>query len=368
MAAKLTQNTKDEFVARYQQGENVEVLATLLCIHPKTCRKLLRDANIEIRGRTRVCTSEHRSRDTAIREDFELGLDINELSVKYKKAKPTISVIISDLYQASILERNNKVIRLHEEGLTLREIGEIVELSHGHVRNILDNTNTARLTYPHLKINESKLSTECPELFYWLGWAATDGCIVERENNYRYQLALQAGDAYIIERFSQFIEVDRFRLHTYQPKDSVIGNQIIKAGLQSCWRITNSGFQVWVDKYGIVPNKTYNFVIPQIPDEYFGHYLRGAIEGDGSIRIELSNRIFNIQLAGSLPFLEWMTSKLRYFGYTAAICLTKRNDIYGVINMQGKNNIEWLYHFCDGSNPLRLDRKWRKLDRFFSPK
>jgi hypothetical protein len=59
-------------------------------------------------------------------------------------------------------------------------------------------------------------------------------------------------------------------------------------------------------KLGVWPQKSYSVKVPKIPNEYLSHFVRGVIDGDGSIRYFKRPRspYFEIMIAsGSKDFI-----------------------------------------------------------------
>lgn len=101
-------------------------------------------------------------------------------------------------------------------------------------------------------------------------------------------------------------------------------------------------------KYHIVPNKTFTVELPEINDEYMSHFLRGCIDGDGSIGFyERKNRTVHRKIirlcSASKVFLdeinEYLYNKLGVNGYITQehngtlfqINYTKNKDLYKLI-------------------------------------
>lgn len=134
-------------------------------------------------------------------------------------------------------------------------------------------------------LNESffeHIDTE--EKAYFLGFLFADGSVVKDNENRRspmISLQLKLEDQEMVEKFKKTIKgegkiyYDK-RLHK-ETASFRFRSQIMADDLS---------------KYGIVPNKTYlTEHLPEIPQELDRHFLRGLLDGDGSIyQLSHSNR------------------------------------------------------------------------------
>tara|TARA_Y100000310_G_C20423025_1_gene687590 strand:- start:142 stop:816 length:675 start_codon:yes stop_codon:yes gene_type:complete len=70
-----------------------------------------------------------------------------------------------------------------------------------------------------------------------------------------------------------------------------------------------------IEKLGVIPNKSLCVELPDVPEEYFRHFVRGVLDGDGWISIrnrqERKHKEFSIGFAsGSFNFLEKLASMI----------------------------------------------------------
>jgi DNA-binding transcriptional regulator WhiA len=114
---------------------------------------------------------------------------------------------------------------------------------------------------------------DTPEKAYWIGMLMADGYVNRR--NY-VSLQLKIADADLIEQFGIDLNVSRKPIickkkmngkMTYQLRQTVASAKIVED----------------LKKYGVVCGKTNREVVPDIP--YLSDFLRGLIDGDGSIVI-----------------------------------------------------------------------------------
>lgn len=115
------------------------------------------------------------------------------------------------------------------------------------------------------------------ESAYWLGYLMADGCFTNNSsrNGSRLMLECKTEDREILEKFCQFLNIRKDRITSGHNGTSV------------ALSLADSNFSTSVNKYGIVKNKSHteNHVPEEIlkNDLYFLQYLKGIIDGDGTI-------------------------------------------------------------------------------------
>ena len=119
------------------------------------------------------------------------------------------------------------------------------------------------------------------EKAYLLGLLKTDGFIKKGKNGRqsRWGISLKESDKILLEQIKIIINSD------------VLLSKDCREGKESySLEITNEKMCDDLAKYEILPNKTYlltDIHLEQIPEVFQKHYLRGLLDGDGSIFIEI---------------------------------------------------------------------------------
>lgn len=114
--------------------------------------------------------------------------------------------------------------------------------------------------------NEKLMDTWTKESAWILGWVLTDGYIYEKRSPH---VVLTIKDYSVVDNIRKVFNDIRL------PKER-------RAGLYTI--MLNSRYLVnrFVE-LGVYQNKSLTVGLPQIPDEYFYHMLRGVLEGDGCL-------------------------------------------------------------------------------------
>jgi hypothetical protein len=142
-------------------------------------------------------------------------------------------------------------------------------------------------------VNEKVLLAEDATSFYLLGLWMTDGNIADQNthpNNFHLGL------------------VDRD--HMVKIRDLLCPNKPLyerkRKGGKTFYHLSmnNEACVNWLQSYGCVPRKTYTLTIRRkIPDEFLADFIRGLIDGDGSISAKQS-RVY--LCSASLKFMKQM--------------------------------------------------------------
>ncbi len=145
-----------------------------------------------------------------------------------------------------------------------------------------------------------------PELAYAVGLITTDGNLsVDRRHiqftNTEYEL---------IELFKNCLRIDNKPTIT---KPSGFGKKRV-------YRLNfgNVKFYRWLEEIGLKTNKTRSLGKLKIPDTYFADFLRGHIDGDGSVFTYIDNymvykgkrytynRLYTVFISASFEHLKWI--------------------------------------------------------------
>jgi len=110
-------------------------------------------------------------------------------------------------------------------------------------------------------------------------------------------------------------------------------------------------------KLGITPRKSLTVKFPFVPEKFLRHFIRGVIDGDGSVRYNKRERspYFEITIcSGSESFLKVMADKISKQGINATVRVNK-NGVY-ILQYSCKRGMKlakWIY----SNGPICLERK-----------
>lgn len=257
-------------------------------------------------------------------------------------------------------EELNRIITLYNNGVSLRELENITGYSRKTLSKILkehnvvikDNTINSR----KYELNEEffkKIDTK--EKAYWLGFMAADGYITSsaKQRNQRFGATLSIKDKEHLENFKNCLNA------TYEIKEYNASEGNYNSDSRFCRLLMTSQKSVdYLKQLGIVENKTLILQFPteeQVPEKYIYDYIRGYMDGDGSICF--SNNSCIIGFTGQKDFLLKIQEKLGvHTKLTTKDNMTYQFNIGG--NTQCKKILDKLYK--GSKKKTRLDRKYKK--------
>ncbi len=152
-------------------------------------------------------------------------------------------------------------------------------------------------------VNENFFDTWNEESAYILGYIFTDGNIQWNTEKVYQALTITAAakDVAHLERVRNIIGSTKPLLYAEKTK--------------SYRMIANSKqLSLKLMKIGVVPAKSLIVEFPEIPKEYLGHFIRGVVDGGGTVRYLNRKRspYFHVTVcSGSRKFLEKMVSSIK---------------------------------------------------------
>ncbi len=242
-----------------------------------------------------------------------------------------------------------KIIELYKnQKYSIKHLALLNDCSVTKIRNLLIKTHNIEKRHssdyhPYIKKDVEffdKIDSEAKA--YFLGLLITDGYLSGVNNN--IGIVLQERDGYILEKFSDciFAQNNVGYINRQNEKDGKIRQN------QRRFVIVSKHMKETLLKYGITHNKWATCDMPycHIPIKYFNHFVRGCIDGDGSI--QANKRHSSISLIGSPKFIDNLFLRLKELGFNFRITEEKRTSkplkyLICTKNKDNKNFSEWLY-------------------------
>ena len=235
-----------------------------------------------------------------------------------------------------------------KEEKSLTYIGKTLHIDRGKLSNKFKEDGIEVINRQNItKFNQnifSKIDTE--EKAYWLGFLYADGCIGTKEND--IELSLKSSDIHHLEKFRDFLGF---------PKDKHIFQNEIRCRISFRNKKTR---QDLID-LGCIPRKSLVLTFPneeQVPSYLIPHFVRGYIDGDGSVMIG-PKYTPRLNILGTYDFLYnlrkqmgWKENKISY---------KNRREQMGVCSIEwgGRYVIKYLDDIYRNAN-IYLDRKYEK--------
>lgn len=246
-----------------------------------------------------------------------------------------------------------------EDKKTYLELSKKYECSTTTIRNILIRNGFSPRTKSEAKRISDKTQCEIKEnafeiidkdSAYWLGALMSDGCVVEtKPGRYRLEFGVKYTDIKWVQDFSDWIGwKGKIQIHD----NSGFSGSTKIARVQ----INNDPICKSLIKLGCIERKSLQLKeIPNIPAKYKDDFLRGFIDGDGSIETERGR----LSVIGNKSFLEQIGD---YFNCEYRICQKTENTYQMFFNQSESAQIlKRLYE----NSKYRLERKYQIAEKYF---
>jgi hypothetical protein len=194
--------------------------------------------------------------------------------------------------------------------------------------------------------NEKIFDTWNRESAWMLGWAITDGSICSKKS---IGLTFDLKDKEPLEIMRNIVNHDK---------------EIVSINDGRHWRLTLKSVYLInrLRELGVGPAKSLTIKCPDnIPTEFISHFVRGVIEGDGSVIVDKnSNRLFVNINSASQAFIDGVEKLIPFKGSKFVQMKNRINPLWR-LSYTGKTALalcNWIYQ---DSTDLRLTRKYQKF-------
>lgn len=198
---------------------------------------------------------------------------------------------------------------------------------------------------------------------YFAGFCMADGNLyIGKRSGDTPELRIQIHkkDICILEEFCDSIKLDRAAIKHY--KVNTTSGQISEQVRVSLMHANlPSSLYAW----GIVPNKTYNFIRPTLASECVVPYLVGLIDGDGCIYNRYVGNYLKtgLVITGNPMAMQWVADVIGRLGYSKTINVSPAHGNYAkrVELNSTKEIVDVLLNNANFPHDLALKRKWAGL-------
>ena len=281
---------------------------------------------------------------------------LKQYNIKAIKPRPTCKISI---------ELENKILSL-------------LKLNSKSIVDIAKELNVSKVTVHRIKKEHNIKSTHYSKHFnrnyfeiidtehkaYWLGFIVADGSIQiptkTHVNPARLAINISSKDRMLLEQFLIDIEAENIEIEDYIPKNTFSNKPMCRIVLNSSKMCTD------LLKYNISVNKTGHEQIPNISQDLFSHFIRGYLDGDGSI-IYSNNKYYVSFTCANKQFLEDLKIILNFYLNTSldvsiipSGCQNKRIKNSFQLTYGGINDVKALCYFIYSNSTIYLFRKYIK--------
>ena len=194
---------------------------------------------------------------------------------------------------------------------------------------------------------------EDERVLYFLGLLWTDGCINDKYN--LVSLSLQEKDKNILEYFRNIIQPGKPLYYKKEPHSEQNGNLMI---------INSKKFVNYLTSIGCGPRKTLYLDWPKIDirEDLIHHFIRGLIDGDGCVYININNpKRCSISLVGCPILLKKVSELLsKTLDIHCGTSKCSQSDKVVNIRVDGRNQCKKLGEYLYKDATIYLKRKYDK--------
>lgn len=233
------------------------------------------------------------------------------------------------------------------QNLSIKKISEKINVSKNKIGKLLKQyeLSRGRGNYVTYIANHSFFENWSHNMAYCLGFIAGDGHVWK--NRPLLSISIHMNDEEILKKIRDCIS----------PQSKIRLNKN-----HNMIQITIHSVKIWNDlkKYSVTHDKTFNMSINfNIPDEFFGDYLRGFFDADGSIYFDKRrNGVYGrcSFVSASQKFLIDIHKKLGYGSFRST-----HNGKYYALEISHSDALK-LRDLMYKNNPnLKLDRKFNRF-------
>ena len=205
------------------------------------------------------------------------------------------------------------------------------------------------------------------EKAYWLGFIAADGwtTVNETSNSGSIGIELQYKDINHLKKFNKSI-CGNYKIDTLNKTCEV---STYPDRIHKMCRIRVFSIDMVHDlyKFGVTTDKTYNFHIPNIPENLMRHFIRGYFDGDGCVRTRTrklaSDQIVEYPLCDfSSVDINFLEELRRYIYDNLGICsyiYTEKSGCSRLCIHKNEHTTDFLNYLYNDAE-IYLDRKYEK--------
>jgi intein-encoded DNA endonuclease-like protein len=195
---------------------------------------------------------------------------------------------------------------------------------------------------------------------YVLGFLYADGNIIQTKRGTHFVVLYIADEDILLDIRNSF-KSD----HKISKRTSVTGS-VFRIQIGSAEWFNDLG------KIGLFPNKTKRMLLPNVPDNFFGDFIRGYFDGDGNVWTGLIHKkrvtqAYTIQVSftsGSLDFLISLRTQLQRCGLKGGGVFVSKTANFARLTFSRQDALKIYEIMYNAEHKLFLKRKKVVFDKF----
>ena len=206
-----------------------------------------------------------------------------------------------------------RVTDMYRSGLSAIEIASQLERQPHQVYYLLEKAGVPRRSNRQNSRRHSLDETyfshiDAPEKAYWLGFLFADGSLGEYQGQKVVKVDLHERDKIHLETLSADLS-STYPIRTHVNRTSYGEVPVAR------FHVTSSQMFDDLVRHGCVPRKTLTLKPPVIEPDLERDFIRGFVDGDGSIaRSKSSWSGYRLSLIGTQEMMEWLRERIPYSG------------------------------------------------------
>lgn len=354
---------KDEFIEKYKELESSRKMAIYYGVNNKTILKFAHSIGYK---NTKTCDYWKPDDKEEFLRLYDTVKSSEDMAKAYNVCRETILKYAKRIgyvnkYRAELTDNEKEYITKNYNRKTSSSLAKKFNVSGSYISKIWRENGLIGKESRMYYLNEDYFSEiNRSDKAYILGVIASDGCVYKRDDKCIGSLSFQfhIQEKEIIDIILKFMEAE------YSP--SIRENRI---SLQ----INSDKIFYDLNKYNIVPNKTWIYEPCILEDNLMWHFLRGFFDGDGSIyhlkNCENTLSKWEISICGNKNTINIINNFLTKHNIKSNVYQDKRNEKYSheFYYLKIKANKE-KYKFIDAlykdSEEIRLSRKYLKCMKY----
>jgi deoxycytidylate deaminase len=247
-------------------------------------------------------------------------------------------------------KRIKEAIKAYKKGEKKKTINKRFRISDCKLYSELHRKNIKLRGFHTYKFDLGILKKERSEKYYLLGLLATDGYIGKNRGSKYSAISLNEKDKQILEDINRLFKYNRPL--TRDRSSNTLGIVFYSDELYD-----------YLNSYGITERKSLSLKLrKKIPPEFVKDFLRGCLDGDGTITLNRRKISVTPCMSASRAFIEQIHAMYLSLGYNLKLynySLKRKNTIYTLIvrSTEAIHLLDDLY----SSNSICIQRKYEKF-------
>lgn len=197
------------------------------------------------------------------------------------------------------------------------------------------------------------------DMAYVLGFITADGCI---KDDYELCITIHKNDVDVLEYIKKVMNLEHNIRYTHYNNREQVTLSLKSRPIYEDLQLLN-----------VTPRKTYTIVAPPfIPEDMFGHYIRGYFDGNGNISLyNHAKQVTGIvgMKGASEVYIRQLSDILHRYNVNSVVYTKPSKDFNHVdlyeLRMNGKSIIDFAeLIYCDA--PFYMNRKYEKFQVLYN--